>query len=98
MNKLFTLLFLNFIVHTVIAQQTFPVNGVTDPKHIKYVFTNATIYTDFRTSVEQATMIVQDGVIISIGQNIMIPSDGLVINLKGKIVYPSFIDIFSDYG
>src|SRR4051794_22930452 len=98
MNKLFKLIALLCILTDARAQQTFPVNGVTDPKHIKYVFTNATIFTDFRTSVSQATMIIQDGVIISIGQNIMIPSDGVIINLNGKNIYPSFIDIFTDYG
>ena len=80
------------------AQQTFPVNGTTDPKHITYAFTNAAIYVDYKTLFTQGTMIVRDGLILDVGDKLIIPSDAVVYDLKGKTIYPSLIDIYSDYG
>jgi len=80
------------------AQETFPVNGTTDPKHITYAFTHATIFTDFKTKTEDATLLIRDGIVVDAGKAISIPNDAVVFNLNGKFIYPSLIDIFSDYG
>src|SRR5689334_17381957 len=80
------------------AQVTFPVNGTTDPKHLTYAFTNAKIFVDYKTSIDSATLIIRDGVVVDAGKNISVPAEAVVYNLKGKYIYPSFIDIFSDYG
>jgi imidazolonepropionase-like amidohydrolase len=83
---------------TAKGQQTFPVNGPTDPRHITYAFTHATLYTDYQTVLNDASLLVRDGLIIEAGASVTIPADAVVYNLKGKYIYPSFIDIFSDYG
>ena len=58
MKRLYSLLLFNvFVLCTVRAQQTFPVNGTADPKHITYVFVHATIYMDYKTSISNATSI-----------------------------------------
>ena len=80
------------------SQVTFPVNGTTDPKHITYAFVNARIYVDYKTSIDSATMIIRDGLVLDAGKGLKVPSDAAVYDLKGKFIYPSFIDIFSDYG
>ncbi|HTL08200.1 MAG TPA: amidohydrolase family protein [Chitinophagaceae bacterium] len=80
------------------AQSTFPVNGVASPKTASYAFTNATIFKDGQSSVSNATMLVKDGKIVAIGTNLTIPKDAVVTDCKGKYIYPSFIDIYSDYG
>jgi len=80
------------------SQVTFPVNGTTDPRHVTYAFTHAKIYTDYRTVLDSATLIVRDGMILDAGKGLTIPADAVVYDLKGKNIYPSFIDIFSDYG
>ncbi len=80
------------------AQVTFPVNGTTDPKHLTYAFKNAKIFTDYKTSIDSATLIIRDGLIVDAGKNSSIPNDAVVYDLKGKFIYPSLIDIFSDYG
>jgi len=80
------------------AQVTFPVNGTTDPRRINFAFKNAKIFVDYKTSIDSATMIVRDGIIVDIGRGVTVPNDAVVYDLKGKYIYPSFIDIFSDYG
>src|SRR5205085_7258520 len=80
------------------AQQTFPVNGTTDPKHIIYAFTHATIFTDYKTSINDATLVIADGQIVDVGISVKVPAEAIVYDLKGKTIYPSLIDMFSDYG
>ena len=99
MIRVYTLLSVALICATnLFAQETFPVNGTSDPKHISYVFKNARIVTDHLTVIDSAMMIVRDGKIQNVGKNLIIDKDAVLIDLKGKSIYPSFIDIFSDYG
>lgn len=83
---------------SALAQATFPVNGVADPKNGYYAFTNATIVKDAQTTVTNATLVIRDGKIVSVGANVTAPKDAVVIDCKGKFIYPSFIDAYSDYG
>ena len=80
------------------TQVTFPVNGVTEPKEDCYAFTHATIVKDAQTTLTEATLVIRKGKIIDAGTNVSLPKDAVVIDCKGKYIYPSFIDIFSDYG
>ena len=90
--------FLLFLNGDAFGQRTFPVNGVANEKHIYYAFTNAKIYTDYKSSVDSATLVIRDGIIEGIGKNISVPKEAVVYDLKGKYIYPSFIDMYSDYG
>eukprot|EP01136_Pigoraptor_vietnamica_P006508 Opistho-1_new@39524 len=81
------------------AQETFPVNGVADKREGCYAFTNASIVTNTQTTLKNATMVIRDGKIISVGTTgIVIPKDAVVVDCKDKFIYPSFVDIYSDYG
>ena len=80
------------------AQTTFPVNGVADPREGCYAFTHATLVKDGATTLNDATLIIRDGLIVSAGANAAIPKDAVVIDCSGKYIYPSFIDLYSDYG
>lgn len=80
------------------AQTTYPVNGVADNREGAYAFTNATIVKDGQTTLTNATLVIRDGKIISVGTNVTVPKDAVVIDCKDKYIYPSFIDIYSDYG
>jgi imidazolonepropionase-like amidohydrolase len=80
------------------AQTTFPVNGVADERLGHYAFTNATIVKDASTTLNNATMIVRDGKIVAVGTDLKVPQGAVEVDCKGKFIYPSFIDIFSDYG
>lgn len=81
------------------AQETFPVNGVADKREGCFAFTNATIVTNAQNTLKNATMVIRDGKIVSVGTSgIVIPKDAVVIDCKDKFIYPSFVDIYSDYG
>jgi len=80
------------------AQETFPVNGVADRREHCYAFTNATIVKDAQNKITNATMVIRDGRIVAIGTGVAIPKDAVVINCKDKYIYPSFIDMYTDYG
>lgn len=80
------------------AQETFPVNGTTDPREGYYAFINATIVKDAQTTLQNAVLVIKQGKIVSAGTNVAVPKEAVVIDLKGKYIYPSFIDLYSDYG
>jgi imidazolonepropionase-like amidohydrolase len=82
----------------MMAQTTFPVNGVAEPKDGVYAFTNATIVKDGTTTINKGTLVIREGRIVSVGTNVTVPKDAVIINCEGKYIYPSFIDIYSDYG
>src|SRR4051812_45446975 len=81
-----------------LAQSTFPENGVAEPRHGHYAFTNATIVKDANTTLTNATLVVKDGKIVAIGTNVKVPAGAVEVNCSGKYIYPSFIDIYADYG
>jgi imidazolonepropionase-like amidohydrolase len=80
------------------AQETFPVNGVADHREGCYAFTNATIVQNSQSTLQKATLVIRDGKIVSVGVGAAIPKDAVVIDCKDKYIYPSFIDIYTDYG
>ncbi len=82
----------------VFAQPTFPENGVADPRHGYYAFTNATIVKDISTTLSNATLVIKDGKIVAVGSNLAVPAGAVEVDCKGKYLYPSFIDIYTDYG
>lgn len=93
----FCFLFFVFVT-TPYAQTTFPVNGTHDKNHNYYAFTNATIYIDYQTILDSATLIIRDGKVFKTGKKLEIPNGTVVYDLKGKYIYPSFIDLYTSYG
>ncbi len=89
--------FFGFVMCTE-AQVTFPENGVADPRLGHYAFINATIVKDAATTLNNATMIVRNGRIVEVGNGLKVPAGAVEVDCKGKFIYPSFIDIYADYG
>ena len=99
MRKLVSVFCLVSIVLSLFSQETtFKTNGPDDFREGIHAFTNATICKNYNTKIDSATLIIRDGKIVDAGKNISIPKCAIVHDLKGKFIYPSFIDIFSDYG
>ena len=82
----------------VTAQPTFPVNGVADKRETTLAFTNATIVKDAGNTLTNATLVIREGLIIGVGTSIAIPANAVVTDCSGQYIYPSFIDIYTDYG
>ncbi len=80
------------------AQETFPENGVSDPREGLHAFTNATIYTRYDQKIENATLVIRKGKVEAVGTDVAVPKGAVVHDLKGKVIYPSFIDLYTDYG
>jgi hypothetical protein len=91
----FGFLLFNFIAF---AQSTFPENGIADPRTGHYAFTNATIVKDGNTTMNNATLVIRKGKITQVGTGLKVPAGAVTIDCKGKYIYPSFIDIYADYG
>lgn len=85
------------VVSKVNAQVTYPVNGVTDNREGYYAFTNATIYTDYQTKVEGATLVIRNGKVEAVGKGLKVPKGATEIDLKGNYIYPSMIDLNTSY-
>ena len=89
---------LSFHAFVAISQESFPVNGVADKRTGVVAFTNASIVKDAQTTISNGTLIIREGKIVAVGTLVAIPAGATVIDCKGKFIYPSFIDIYSDYG
>ena len=98
MRKICLTILLGCFSLSLFAQPTFPVNGVGDERETIYAFTHATIVKNPQSSLQDATLLVRNGKIVGIGNNLSIPAHALVIDCTGKTIYPSFIDLYADYG
>ncbi len=98
MKKLLLILSILFCFNLTQAQETFIVNGTHHKIHNYYAFTNATIFIDYQTKIENATLLIKDGKIEAVGNKVEVPGNTVIHNLEGKYLYPSLIDIYSDYG
>ncbi|MEP6676887.1 MAG: amidohydrolase family protein, partial [Ferruginibacter sp.] len=83
---------------SVKAQATYPLNDVASPKEGCYAFINANIVKDAQNTLQNATLVIRQGKIESVGTGVSIPKDAVTVDCKGKYIYPSFIDMYSDYG
>ena len=79
-------------------EEIYPVNGVRDTRPGVYLFTHATIFTDYQTRQEDVSLLIRDGVVEAVGRDLTPPAQAQVIDLRGKYIYPGLIDVYSDYG
>lgn len=88
-----------FVASLIQAQQTFPTAAPSDERSGLHAFTNATIYIDYKTRLEGATLLIRDGKVVAAGLNVVVPNDAVGHDCTGKTIYPSFIDLYAtDFG
>jgi imidazolonepropionase-like amidohydrolase len=87
------------MVHSITAQETFPVNGVVNKQLVRTALEHATVHVSSTEVIEDATVVFYQGRIEAVGPSSVIQVNGPVIrhDLNGLHVYPSFVDIHSDY-
>lgn len=61
-------------------------------------FVHAIIFQDAENILSDATLVIQNEEIIAVGKEVTIPKNAKIIDLKGKYIYPSFIDVYTDFG
>ncbi|WP_395053069.1 amidohydrolase family protein [Flavobacterium sp.] len=99
MKKIIFLLVLSFFIPKITAQEYFPNNESIKNKSKNFTaFTNAKIFVTPTQIIENGTLLIQDGKVISVGTAVVIPKNCTTINLAGKLIYPSFIDIYTNFG
>ncbi|MCC9135432.1 amidohydrolase family protein [Pontibacter silvestris] len=86
------------VAGNVVAQETFPRNGVYDERPGLVALTNATIHTDYKTTVSNATLLIRNGQVEAVGTKVKVPAGAVVVDAKGKHIYPGLVDMYSDYG
>lgn len=95
-----TLLLCLMVIHavTIVAQETYPVNGSHDKRPGLYAFINSNLVVSSEETINNGTLLVKNDKIEAVGKNLSIPKGYIIIDLKGKYIYPSFIDAFTTYG
>ncbi|WAC03305.1 amidohydrolase family protein [Lacinutrix neustonica] len=82
-----------------LAQEHIPKNDGVKTIHSNFTaFKNAKIHISPNQVIENGTLLIKDGKVVSVGTAVSIPKNCLVNDLSGKSIYPSFIDIYSTFG
>jgi len=99
MKKIVVILVLIGLFFNSKAQKTtFPYNGVQDVRSGSFALTNATIFVNAATAIENGTLLIKEGKIVAAGKSVTIPAGTAIIDVEGKYIYPSFIDAYASYG
>ena len=85
-------------VANLVAQETFPTNGVQDNRDGHYAFINANIHKADGSVIKNGSMVIKKGKIISVGSGITPNKNAVVIDVAGNHIYPSFVESFGNYG
>lgn len=84
---------------SILAQDYFPKNDGVATKNTNYTaITNAKIYVTPTQVIEKGTLLIKDGKVVATGTSVNIPKNATQIDASGKSIYPSFIDMYSDFG
>ncbi len=93
------------LTQTAVAQDggrpvpaTFPTNGARDERLGRVALTHATIFTDYQTRLDDATLLIENGRVLAVGKAVTIPAGTTVLDQKGKFIYPAFVDAYTAYG
>ena len=99
MIKKYLILMMLMCSYISIAQEHFPKNDGVKSKNTNYTaFTNAKIYVTPTQVINKGTLLIKEGKVIATGSSVKIPDNAIVVDLSGKSIYPSFIDIYSNFG
>jgi imidazolonepropionase-like amidohydrolase len=86
-----------FFVSYIQAQEHFPINGISDYRTGTYLLDNANIIVDGDSKPFVGDILIKEGKIVNVAPEIK-TKDAVVVDLNGKYVYPSFIDLYAQYG
>jgi imidazolonepropionase-like amidohydrolase len=83
--------------NSVYADQTSHVYGIHDRSSSHYAFTNATIHIEPGKIINNGTLVIENGRVISVKANGKIPKGATEVDLTSHTIYPGFIDAYSNY-
>ncbi len=90
--------FVTFVSTMTIAAPptTRPVEGLREHTPAVHALTHARIVVAPGRTIEDATLVIRDGVIEAVGADAAIPADARVWDLRGKTLYPGLIDAYTE--
>ena len=68
----------------VLPGQIEPIDGLRENSPGVWALTNSTIHTEPGNILENATIIIREGLIENVGMDITIPEDATILDLSGK--------------
>ena len=80
------------------SQETFPNNGVESTFSPIYAFTNAHLIMSSEKEIVNGTLLIQEDKILAADSLVILPEGAIIKDMKGSYIYPSFIDLYSNYG
>ena len=92
-----TLLFPGFVAAQQ-ANRTQPVEGLRENRVRVHALTGARVVTAPGQAIDDATIVIRDGIIEAVGRGVSAPSGARVWDLDGHTVYAGFIDAYADLG
>ena len=99
MKNLLLSCLLLFVANQLNAQEYFPESkGVKSVNEKFTAFTNATIHVSPTKTIENGTLLIQNQKVVSVGSSVNLPENCIIIDLKDKHIYPSFIDMYTNFG
>lgn len=87
-----------FIISVSGQETVFPANGPDDFREGVHAFINATLYKDYKTRIDSGVLLIREGKVVDAGRGVAIPVGAIVHDMRGRFIYPSFVDIYTDYG
>ncbi|ADN75187.1 amidohydrolase [Ferrimonas balearica DSM 9799] len=80
------------------ANQTQPELGIRDKTPSLTALTHARIVTEPGKVLDNATILIEDGIIRAVSRRVSIPDGAYQVDMTGYTLYPGFIDPYADYG
>ena len=81
------------------GQVYFPNNESVMSRNNNYTaIINAKIYVSSTKVFEKGTLLILKEKIVAVGNAVIIPKNSKIINVEGKSIYPSFIDMYTNFG
>ncbi len=94
----FTLLLFVISLSSALGQESYPINGVATNFEPIHAFTNAHIVISPTTEIKNGILLIQGNKILDVDSIVTIPSNAIIHDVAGDYIYPSFIDLYTDYG
>lgn len=77
----------------LVAMLSFSLTGDAAQYGLTYAITNARIVTVSGATIDNGTVLIQDGIIKAVGTSVTVPVDAVVTDGSGMTVYPGLIDM-----
>jgi len=92
-------LFLALLTYQLQAQDYFPDNtAIKSSMDLPVAFVGGTVHVNSVQSIEKGTLLIHKDKIIAVGREVDIPANARIVDASGQHLYPSFIDLYTDFG